>query len=367
MQLLARLFRVFSSSSPPSSTRIEPHNIKRIAWIRLDHIGDVVMSLPSLQLLREQFPDVQIDVVVRPACAPLFADLTVCNQVFTYDSPRFPTRGRGAGIFRTGQLIRKLRRQNYDVAIEPRGDDIARFLAWSSRVPIRIGPNRVFYEAEDAPNFRFLMTHVAPISDTPVHAVVANVRVLQPLLPNRVLEVPAFHFPVSAQRVTRVQTVLRQQKTARDFVVLHLCSNDENRNWTTEKWAKIADFLVTKLDFDVVLSGIARDRETHRKIIAQVENSNRIHDFAGRISLSDLAAFFAQSQLLVTVDTGPMHIAAFANTPIVALFLPDLAPRHAPFGQENSVVVPPQTEIEYSISDISVAQVIQAIARRLEM
>ena len=370
MQLAARLFRVFSPSSQQSSTRIAAQNIRKILWIRLDHIGDVAMSLTSLQLLHEQFPAAQIDVLVRPACAPLFADLRLQNRVLEYDSPRFPSRdsrgrGRGAGMFRTLQLVRKLRRSHYDVAIEPRGDDIARFLAWSSAAPFRIGPNRVFYEEPDAPNFRFLMTHVVAIPDEPRHAVRANINVLQPLFDNRVLDFPNFGFPISAERNSRVQRLLQTRKVARDFVVLHPCSNDALRNWTTENWSQIADFLVENYDFDVVLSGIARDRETHREIVAQVRNETRVHDFAGLISLPDLATFFAQSQLLVTVDTGPMHIAAFSRTPIVALFLPELAPRHAPFGQENSVVLPPNSDIEYSIKDIAIEDVQAAIVCKL--
>lgn len=367
MQLAARFFQVFSPSSAQSSTRIEPQNIENIVWIRLDHIGDVVMSLPSLQLLRAGFPDAHIDVVVRPACVPLFDDLTIVNRVLVYDSPRFPQRGRGAGLIRTLQFIRKLRRAHYDVAIESRGDDIARFLCWSSKAAIRIGPDRIFYEADDAPNFRFLMTHIVEISTEPIHAVQANAQVLQPLSQNRVLDsVAPFHFPLSDARRERVQKLLKARAVKRPFVILHPCSNDAKRNWTTEGWTQIADFLIEEYDFDIVLSGLARDREAHRQIIERVKNAARLHDFAGLVSLSDVAAFFSETSLLVTVDTGPMHIAASVETPIVALFLPHLASRHAPFEQENSVVLPPQTNNEYSISDIEVGDVTRAIARKLE-
>lgn len=367
MQLAARFFQVFAPLSRSSSTRIEPHNIKRILWIRLDHIGDVVMSLSSLQLLREGFSDAHIDVVVRPACAPLFDDLTIVNRVLVYDSPRFPQRGRGAGLLRTLQFIRKLRCAHYDVAIESRGDDIARFLCWSSKAAIRIGPDRIFYEEPDAPNFRFLMTHIAPIANKPIHAVQANAQTLQPFFENRVLDsVAPFHFPLSDARRERVQKLLKARGVKRPFAVLHPCSNDAKRNWTTGKWAQIADFLIEEYDFDIVLSGLARDREAHRQIIERVKNAARLHDFAGLLSLADLAAFFSEAALLITVDTGPMHIAAFVGTPIVALFLPHLAPRHAPFGQQDSVVLPPQTNIEYSIADIEVGDVTEAIAQKLE-
>ncbi len=418
MQTVARVFGVFFRAS--KNTEIEPQHIRKIAWIRLDHIGDVVMSLPSLQLLREQFPTARIDIIIRPSCRALFDDLKLQDRVLVYDSPRFPQRdsrgrGRGAGLFRTLRFIHKLRRENYDVAIEPRGDDIARLLCWMSKTPMRIGPNRVFYEEENAPNLRFLMTHVetlptpkpTPSPALPLykgkggklenlhrkaqcdqsrhvlpslfkgegpgmgvsHAVRTNCALLQPLLQDRVLYLPQFQFPIIESRRARIETLLKSRGVSKRFAVLHPCSNDDARNWTTQNWSQITDFLVGK-NYDVVLSGIARDRETHREIMRGVQNSSRIHDFAGAIALPDLATFFSVSRLLVTVDTGPMHIAAFCNTPIVALFLPHLAPRHAPFGQEASVVLSPlnldEPDIEYSIKDISVEDVTDAIARKLE-
>ena len=372
MQMVARVFGVFFRAS--ETPQIDPQRIRKIVWIRLDHIGDVVMSLPSLQLLRENFPHAQIDIVIRPACKTLFDDLKLQDRVLVYDSPRFPQRdsngrGRGAGLFRTLQFIGKLRRENYDMAIEPRGDDIARLLCWMSKTPIRIGPNRIFYQAADAPNLRFVMTHVSNIADEPKHAVVANCALLQPLLEHRVLEVPPFQFPILESRRERIEKLLQNRGVNSRFVVLHTCSNDEARNWTTANWAQIADYF-TEQNLDVVLSGIGRDRETHREIYELSKCSERIHDFADAIALPDLPAFFSLSQLLVTVDTGPMHIAAFANTPIVALFLPHLAPRHAPFGQQEFVVLPPpkfdEPNIEDSLEDILVEDVTNAITCKLE-
>jgi ADP-heptose:LPS heptosyltransferase len=122
-----------------SPREIEPHHIRNILWVRLDHIGDVVMSLPALHALRQRYPDAQIDVLVRPGCAALFENNGDANRVLTYDSPRFPQKkgSRGAGFFRTLALIHRLRRRQYEIAIDMRGDDIARLLISLSGVPLR--------------------------------------------------------------------------------------------------------------------------------------------------------------------------------------------------------------------------------------
>jgi ADP-heptose:LPS heptosyltransferase len=99
-----------------------------------------------LHALRERYPDAHIDVLVRPGCAALFESNSDASRVLTYDSPRFPQKkgSRGAGLFRTLALIHRLRSQQYDIAIDARGDDIARLLLFFSRVPMRLGPDRIF-------------------------------------------------------------------------------------------------------------------------------------------------------------------------------------------------------------------------------
>jgi predicted lipopolysaccharide heptosyltransferase III len=340
---------------------IAPQNIRRILWVRLDHIGDVVMSLPALHALRRRYPDAQIDTLVRPGCAALFENNADANRVLTYDSPRFPQKksSGGAGFFRTLALIQRLRRRQYDVAIDMRGDDIARLLISLSGVPLRLGPERIFYESVGAPNFSFLMTHPVPIADEPQHAVQNNLELL------RVLDVPANVLLVrletsSAQREC-VDEKLQQMGVSANFASIHACSNDSERNWQPERFAAVAEYLVEQHGLDVVLTGTTGDAMYNARIINSMLHSERAHNAAGCFRLQELPAFYERAKLMVTVDTGPMHIAAATGTPIVALFLPRLAPRHHPYGQNNGVV----TGSEYSLDSVRIDDVLAAIEQKL--
>ena len=324
-------------------------NIKRILWIRLDHIGDVTMSLPALHALRSKFPDARIDVLVRPAVAPLFDELPRIDCVFTYDTIRFPERrnkwGRGAGLFRTIALIHRLRRRNYDIAIEMRGDDIGRLLALCSGAPMRVGPDRVFYEQPGVVNLSFLQTHTVPLPDvlsTPAHTVETDLALIQTL--GLAGESPNFRFPVRPYRRVAVARKLQELGVQRPFAVLHMRSNDAGRDWSVDGFAAVANHLVQEHDLDVVLTGTRGDSDYNTQVLARSTQVQHIFNAAGIFKLQELPALFAKARLMVTVDTGPMHIAAMMGTTIVAIFLPQLAGIHHPYGQPDGVVVPESPE-----------------------
>jgi ADP-heptose:LPS heptosyltransferase len=300
--------------------------------------------------------------LVRPGCAVLFCNNSDVSRVLTYDTPRFPQKkgSRGAGLFRTIALIHRLRQQQYDIAIEMRGDDIARLLVFFSGVPRRLGPDRIFYESIGAPNFAFLMTHTVPLPYEPRHAVENNLELL------RVLDVPphvpSFRFALFAEQQERVAEKLCKMKVGENFATIHACSNDPERNWKVEHFAAVADYLVEHYDLDVVLTGTNGDAVSNAHIISSMLHLERAHNAAGCFSLSELPAFYKRAQLMVTVDTGPMHIAAAMQTPIVALFLPRLAPRHHPYGQSDGVV----TGSEYSLDSVRIKDVLATVEQKMQ-
>jgi ADP-heptose:LPS heptosyltransferase len=319
------------------------------------------MSLPSLHALCTRYPDAQIDVLVRPGCAALFEGKSDASRVLTYNSPRFPQKkgSRGAGLFRTLALIHRLRSQQYDIAIDARGDDIARLLLFFSGVPLRLGPDRIFYEGVGAPNFSFLMTHTVPIPEEPRHAVENNLNLLRVL--DVSADVPPFRFETSSAQQERVDRKLQQLGVGQNFATIHACSNDEQRNWYCERFAAVADYLVEHHNLDVVLTGTDSDAVYNASIISSMLHLERAHNAAGYFRLQELPAFYERAKLMVSVDTGPMHIAAAMQTLTVALFLPRLAPRHHPYGQSDSVV----TGSDYSLDTVGVEDVLAAVDQKL--
>jgi len=327
--------KYFSSPSKPL-----PQNPLRILWIRLDHIGDGVMNIPALAALRTRFPTAQINALVRPQFAPLLEEMQLVDNIILGDTPRFPNKPDMAG--RLGALIslRKLAiqmRGKYDLTIDARGDDVARLVAFWSGTPHRLGPDRIFYEPPNAANFSFLMTHLTQLSNTPRHAVINNLANLQPL---GVSEIP-FHWPISAEQIASANERLNQFKIHTSFAVIQTRSNDRSRDWTAEGFAEIADYLVSQHGLKVLLCGAAVDIPYNNHIINLAKSTFEIHNIAGEMKLVDLPALFSKAKIMISVDTGPMHLGAMAEVPIVALMLPDLALRHYPWKQPNAAIIAP--------------------------
>lgn len=359
-QLAARLGKKYFSRN--SSQPTLPQNPQRILWIRLDHIGDGVMNMPALAALRARFPEAQIDALVRAPFAPLLDELHLVDHIILGDSPRFPNKpglkGRLNALFSLRQQARQLRGK-YDVAIDARGDDVARLVAYWSKTPQRLGPDRIFYESPDAANFAFLMTHLMPLPAEPRHAVLNNLHTLQPLHVEKVL----FDWPVSSQQNANAQALLNRLKIDEPFAFLQTRCNDRARDWSPEGFAAVADYLVSRHGLKVLLGGAAIDIPYNDHIIRLAKSTFEISNIAGELPLVAVPALLAKAKIMVSVDTGPMHLGAMVKAPIVALMLPDLALRHYPWQQPSAVITAPDA-VMTNISATAVFDKIDAILER---
>jgi heptosyltransferase I len=150
----------------------------------------------------------------------------------------------------------------------------------------------------------------------------------------------------------------------------------ETKLWLNDRFAALADRLVRAHDLDVVFTGGPGDRETIADIRAKM--TEKAADFSGRTTLTMLAALYQQAALLVTTDTGPMHLAAAVDTRVVALFGPTAPWRTGPFGKGHTVIrtAPPcspcfkrQCDVHQCrcMRDITVEMVLSAVVDHLDI
>ena len=336
LRLLARLTPVPKDDAGLPA----PDAVRRLLFIRLDHIGDVAMSLPALHALRQHYPDARIDVLVLPEVAPLLAEVPDVDEVIPYAAPVF-TRNprRQAGLGRTLALVHRLRRGRYDVAVELRGNDLCRLLAFLAGARRRLGPGRSLYEMSGRTNFDFLLTHPVAPPDDSQYAVDRSLQTLRACgLP---LPDAPYRLPVKPEREAPVRETLAGLGVRRGYAVIHARPSEESRQWHPERFAAVADHLTQVHGLDVLLTGAPRDRDYNADILARVARPERVFNAAGLFALPELPALLADAALMVSVDTGPMHVAALVGTPLVTLFHPTLAPLHHPYGQEDGVLIPP--------------------------
>lgn len=302
--------------------------------IRNKGIGDDVMALPALRQLRAHMPHAQMDLLIRPCNSTLFTDEGLFDRILIYERS-CRTRVRGERQYDTRTMLRQIRVEKYDAAICLISQEIALRLPFYGHVPVIVG-NKTHDDRYD-----FLMTHILDspwmedVLMSPVDACLDFVRQLGVPLQSTV----PYGFCVPEESRSKVAAMRIAEAENRPYAVIHPCSSNPNKSWAPERFAIVADHLVSRYNLDVIVSGSASDIDVAGRVIAGATHRTRMRNFAGMLSLPDAAALYETAAIMVTVDSGPMHLADAVGTPLVALFLP-WNRNCRPYRQPGAVVLP---------------------------
>ena len=304
-----------------------------ILIVKLSAIGDVIHTLPSLAALRRCYPEAHISWVVEEAASDLLADHPMLDRVLISRRKRW-VRGlreggnRAAVLREIREFLRTLRDRPYDLVIDFHG-------LFKSAVVVFLsgGRRRLGYDSLQEGSGLFLNEKIP--EDMTRHAV------------DRYLDFPrhlgcdasnpVFPIAVTGAHVKRVQDLLAAQSvdTTAGFVAISPVAYWETKLWDEARFAAVCDRIVRELDLPVVFTGemsegpIERIRSLMRAPSASV---------AGATTLRELAALYRQASVLLTTDSGPMHLAAAVGTPVVALFGPTSPERTGPYGAGHAVI-----------------------------
>jgi lipopolysaccharide heptosyltransferase II len=177
--------------------------------------------------------------------------------------------------------------------------------------------------------------------DPNVHAVERYLQVLRALgvAPPRVSvngRAPRFALSIPEEARQRVEAELARELVTESILCVAPGARWETKRWPAERFAEAAARLAEETGVRIIVVGTEEDRELARSICQRV--GEQALDWTGRTSLVELAALFARSALLLTNDSGPMHLAAALGTPLVAVFGPTDPGRTGPYSDEAVVV-----------------------------
>lgn len=302
-----------------------------ILLIRLRLIGDVVFTTPMPQALKRQFPGARITYLVEPAAAPVVGGNRHIDEVIV--APRPP--GLRRVLFDLG-LAARLRRARYDLVIDLHGGPRSAWLALATGARQRIGyviQGRTWMYTRAVPRPRALR---------PRHSVVNQWDLLEAIDgwprggPDPARDrVEMAEDPEAAARIERR---LREAGVGpRDeLIVVHVSAGNPFRRWPEPAFAAlVAGLAAVSPARRIVLSSGPSDREAAGRIAASARehlgaSGRRVLDF-GEFDLAELRALVVRSRLFVGGDTGPLHIAATTDTPIVGIYGPTEPARSAPW------------------------------------
>jgi heptosyltransferase-2 len=309
-----------------AARKIDPAGIRSILVRATNWLGDAVMTTPALGALRVGFPAARITLLATPLVAELFSPHEWLDEVLVFERS-----GRHRGARGRLRLAAELRRRRFDLAVLFPNSFDAALVAWLARIPQRLG-----YATDGR---RLLLTHPVPVScqEPDVHqsgnylALLAQAGIAAGPCPQRLTVIQA----ESAGIASRLQAA-GIGPTDCVIGINPGATYGSAKRWYPERFAAVADELAARWGAHVVLTGGPDEAAIAADIARQL--SRPCLNLAGQTRVRELMALIKRCDFFITNDSGPMHIAAALEVPLVAVFGPTDHATTYPLGSRTVLV-----------------------------
>jgi lipopolysaccharide heptosyltransferase I len=307
---------------------------RNILVIRLSSLGDVLLTMPAVQALRQTFPGVRLSWLVEGSVAELLRHQTFVDRVIEFPRRRIENalrRGNAIGAGRElSAFVRRLRQEAYDVVLDFHGIVKSALFTRCARTARRVGFDAAF--AKEASWLAYDEKIGAP--DKRIHKVRRNMLLSAHL---GAIDAAGVDLTVSEPAADYIDRFIAAGRIERPFFVVNpFCSKgSEFKRWDLANYGelirRIGDETGTPL---VVLWGPGEEREA--RILAEMSEGRAM--LACPTTVPQALALLKRAALYIGGDTGVMHLAALAGLPVVAIFGPTDLLVNGPFGEGHTIV-----------------------------
>lgn len=301
----------------------------RILVTRTDRLGDLVLSTPVFQALRQRFPAAQI------ACLTFLENRSVVegnpylDEVIVYDK-----RGREKNWWGNLRFSRRLAKKKFDTVIHLHPTNRMHWVSWMAGIPIRIGYRK---------KASWTLTHTLEDrkGEGLKHEAEYNFDLLRFLGVDPPQKIET-HFPLHEKDRISLEMLLKHLGFDREksYAVLNPSASCPSKIWPADRFSLLSDRLQERYGLKVALIGSQQDKRFSRKVraFAAIDST----DLSGKLSIGMLGWFLKGAQLLISNDSGPVHVARALGTPVVSIFGRTLSGlsyhRWGPLGEKGKVV-----------------------------
>jgi len=309
-------------------------NATNVLCVRLDHIGDVLMSTPAMAALKEGHPERRLTLLTSPAGAAIAPLIPVVDDVIVYDAPWMKATAPRAGSGPELAMAERLRAGQFDAAVIftvfSQNPLPSAFLCYLADIPLRLAHCR------ENP-YQMLTDWLLEVE--PERGIRHEVRRQLDLVSAvgcRTTD-ERMRLRVPAEAAQRADSLLAEAAIdpSRPWIIVHPGATAPSRRYPAEGFAAVARRLVVESGWQPLFTGTASEGD----LVADIQAMAGVptHALVGRASLADLAALIAHAPLVLTNNTGPAHIAAALGTPVVDLYALT-NPQHTPWAVPNRVL-----------------------------
>jgi len=319
--------------------QIDRANIKNILVVRNDRFGEFLLNIPALRALKETFINARIITVVNPYVRELAECMPFVDEIIEWGSEKH-------SLSEKLKLIGHLRKRSINIAIMLNPSQEFNIFTYLAGIPIRVGYDR---------KWGFLLTH--KIEDKKYlgekHEVEYNLELVG--LIQAETEDKTLFLEIDSSIAGSFDI-----KDNDNLVVVHPWTSDPLKQWPTDNFRKLSERLIKEKNLKIAIVGGKEELNKSKELFS---DSNLIN-VTGKTTLKQLAALLNKSRLLISGDSGPVHLACAVGTPVIAIFRSDITAkssrRWGPWGSANFVIE------KDNLCDISVDEVLEIVKEVLD-
>lgn len=304
---------------------------KKILVINLMHIGDLLLVTPILRTLRANFPSAHIALLADKKLADLVQYNRNLDECIFLDK-----KGADDNVPNFVRFIKRIRAENFDLVINLHRNERASALAAFSGAKKIVGYSK--------PGFSFFFTQVLPNLKAVKHQVQSHFDVLTQAVGIEKIDDGGLEMWIDAESKARADKIFAENFSAGTKVVAF----NIGASWLTKRWidsyfAACADNLLER-GYGVAFLGGGMDKEIVSSCVGQMaqKNSPLLKIFTGELTLAEVAGFLDNCALMLTTDSGPMHIGVTRNIPIVTMFGASPVPGFYPYDAKDVLIKTPE-------------------------
>lgn len=297
--------------------RTEKEKVRKILIVNVNWIGDVLFSTPAIRALRRHYPDAHIACMVVPRCREVLELNPNINELIIYDE-----KGEYKGLTGKMRLISELKARSFDMVFLFHRSLTRTLMVALSGIRERVGI--------DNPKRGFLLSRKVPPPPSDIHKVEQFLNIVKVTGVKDAGKDMEVH--VSGSDEAFAESFLKSQgiKKGEPFAILNAGGNWDMKRWPAENFAELGNRIGDEYGMPVILTGAGKDVGLAEKIAKMMKKKPVIA--AGTTSLRQLASIMKRAALVVSNDSGPMHIAVSQGAKTIAIFGPTDPKLTGPYG-----------------------------------
>lgn len=303
--------------------KIDRKSIRNILVVRNDRFGEFLLNIPALRALKETFENAGIIAVVNPYVKELAKNIPFIDEVIEWNQGAHP-------LSEKIRFINLLKKKKIDAAVILNPSKDFNIFTYLAAIPVRVGYNR---------KWGFLLTH--KMEDRKHleerHEIEYNLELVS-LIGAETLD-KTLALPLDE----RTADILPADFNIKDFhnlVALHPWTSDPVKQWPYERFRELAGRLIREQGNPVVIIGGKEELTRSAELFGSIDGN--LINLTGRTTLRQLAAVLKRCKLLISGDSGPVHLASAVGTQVLAIFRNDIpgksARRWGPWGRGHMVI-----------------------------